>query len=283
MQYQVADTRKSSSLLKKYLSTKYGVKFAVKTDKYSMGSSLNIDWVLGPSSKVIDGEVSRLQDGDFNGMIDMYEYRDSAETGMVIDGWRIETQKYVFTRQSIPSDIFFKIAQKMSQKFSFGSGDYVLPVLETESQLNESFKIRFGNAWNWREMVSQDWEVRNFVTDDPTKIEIVDVEFDDSPLRRLVVVYTFEGQTYRTTDLTVQEPVVEKEKVINVNDVRLIDYSEKAIAVIGKTYEIKDDLNALGGRFNKFLTVDGKQVAGWIFSKSKQDEVSNLLIEYSKK
>lgn len=283
MQYQVADTRKSSSLLKKYLSSKYGVKFTVKTDKYSMGSSLNIDWVLGPSRKMIDAEVGRLQYGDFDGMVDMYNYRDDAETGMVIDGWKIETQKYVFANQRIPFEIFTKVAKIMSKKFSFKVDDFVLPVVETEEQMTQSFAVRYGSAWDWRDMVYQNWEVRNFVTDDPSKIEIIDVELDNGPLGRIIVVYTFEGQTYRTTDLQVQEPVVEKEKVINVNDVRMVDYSEKAIAVIGKTYEIKDDLKALGGRFNKFLTVDGKQVAGWIFSKSKQDEVSNLLIEYSKK
>ena len=55
--------------------------------------------------------------------------------------------------------------------------------------------------------------------------------------------------------------------------VLVVDYSEKAIAVIGDTAPIKDDLKAMGGRFNARLTVEGEKVAGWIFSKSKEADV----------
>lgn len=51
--------------------------------------------------------------------------------------------------------------------------------------------------------------------------------------------------------------------------VQIIDYSEKAIAVVGDTRSIKDTLKALGGRFNGRLSCG----AGWIFSKKKEQEV----------
>lgn len=44
---------------------------------------------------------------------------------------------------------------------------------------------------------------------------------------------------------------------------QLIDYSEKAIAVIGDTKDFKAELKAAGGRFNAKLSCG----AGWIFSK----------------
>lgn len=47
---------------------------------------------------------------------------------------------------------------------------------------------------------------------------------------------------------------------------QIIDYSEKSIAVIGDTKEIKDQLKALGGRFNGKLSCG----AGWIFSKKQK-------------
>jgi hypothetical protein len=57
----------------------------------------------------------------------------------------------------------------------------------------------------------------------------------------------------------------------------IVDYSEKTLAVFGDTKAIKDELKALGGRFNPKLTrEDGKQ-AGWIFSKIKKDDLRNLL------
>jgi hypothetical protein len=60
-------------------------------------------------------------------------------------------------------------------------------------------------------------------------------------------------------------------------DFIIVDYSEKAIAVFGDTKPIKDQLKALGGRFNPKLTHEGRKHAGWIFSKSKEQEVRNLL------
>lgn len=52
----------------------------------------------------------------------------------------------------------------------------------------------------------------------------------------------------------------------------IIDYSERAIAVVGDTREIKDVLKRMGGRFNPRLTCG----AGWIFSKSKRAQVEAL-------
>lgn len=53
----------------------------------------------------------------------------------------------------------------------------------------------------------------------------------------------------------------------------IIDYSEKAIAVIGDTKEIKEELKRLGGRFNPRLSCG----AGWIFSKKQENNLKNLL------
>lgn len=51
----------------------------------------------------------------------------------------------------------------------------------------------------------------------------------------------------------------------------IIDYSEKAFAVIGDTKPVKDQLKELGGRWNSHL----KCGAGWIFSKRHLGAVEN--------
>jgi hypothetical protein len=61
-------------------------------------------------------------------------------------------------------------------------------------------------------------------------------------------------------------------------DFIIADYSEKAIAVFGDTKPAKEQLKALGGRFNPKLTHEGEKKAGWIFSHSKRDELKKLLI-----
>lgn len=60
-------------------------------------------------------------------------------------------------------------------------------------------------------------------------------------------------------------------------DFTIVDYSEKSIAVFGDTKAIKEQLAALGGRFNKYLTQNGQKCAGWVFSKSKEPELKQLI------
>lgn len=59
----------------------------------------------------------------------------------------------------------------------------------------------------------------------------------------------------------------------NSEGLELVDYSAKAFAIIGETKPHKDTLKSLGGRFNFRL----KCGAGWIFSKSKLEDVKQAL------
>jgi hypothetical protein len=68
-------------------------------------------------------------------------------------------------------------------------------------------------------------------------------------------------------------------KYINTNkDYYIVDYTDKSIAVFGKTYSIKDKLIELGGKFNKFLInpTTGNRESGWIFSKYKREKLEEL-------
>ena len=54
----------------------------------------------------------------------------------------------------------------------------------------------------------------------------------------------------------------------------LVEYSAKAVAVFGETKAIKDELKAMGGRFNGRLTFNGKKLAGWIFPKTQEQRLA---------
>lgn len=80
------------------------------------------------------------------------------------------------------------------------------------------------------------------------------------------------------TKRTEKDEPEKKEVVRNVEDVlaseiNIIDYSEKAFAVIGETKPIADILKNLGGRFNRKLSCG----AGWIFSKRSLENVKEAL------
>ena len=57
----------------------------------------------------------------------------------------------------------------------------------------------------------------------------------------------------------------------------IVDYSEKAIALLGETFSIKDEIKQLGGTFNKNLNIDNTKVSGWIIQKNKKSELEEFL------
>ncbi len=77
----------------------------------------------------------------------------------------------------------------------------------------------------------------------------------------------------RKTDDTTPLPPSDKNDT-SKNGCTLVEYSEKAIAVFGETKAIKDELKAMGGKFNSRLTFNGKRLAGWIFSKSQEQRLA---------
>ena len=273
-----ADTRKSTAILKKYLREKYGINASIKSKFYSGGSSLSISYIGGISQHVIEREVNRLQYGRFDGMIDLYEYNNSAENGLIIDGYELETFKYVFVSQDL-SEFRKKIAFAFSKKYRQYAETHQL---NTEEDYEKNFPSLVGNAWNWAQLIYQNFNKLSFVTDNAELIEITDI-LEDAENYGYYAKYIFNGKEYETNnhDKQIKEPTIKKEPRNIVNDIILIDYSEKAIAVIGNTYEIKERLKNIGGKFNKFLTIEGEKKAGWIFNKSQADKVSDLLIQYS--
>ncbi len=77
----------------------------------------------------------------------------------------------------------------------------------------------------------------------------------------------------QTTSADEQDKSATKQTMPISCNFEIIDYSEKAIALIGDTKPIADKLKELGGRFNPRLSCG----AGWIFSKRKETELRNLL------
>lgn len=56
-------------------------------------------------------------------------------------------------------------------------------------------------------------------------------------------------------------------------NLQIIDYTEKAVIVVGDTYEIKDQLKANGGKFSR----SWKCGPGWMFPKSKINAIEAIL------
>ena len=54
-----------------------GVKFQVTSQGYSMGNSVSVRWMDGPTAAEVGAITGRYQAGHFDGMQDLYEYSNS--------------------------------------------------------------------------------------------------------------------------------------------------------------------------------------------------------------
>lgn len=86
-----------------------------------------------------------------------------------------------------------------------------------------------------------------------------------------------EPKAKKNTPKKGQEESANVAEPVTVEELEIVDYSEKAIAVFGDTKSIKGLLKEIGGRFNPSLNYNGEKRAGWIFSKKQADKVRELL------
>lgn len=59
---------------------------------------------------------------------------------------------------------------------------------------------------------------------------------------------------------------------VPTTDLRIIQYSDKCVVVVGNTKPKKDRLKAIGGKFNPWL----KCGEGWVFPKYKEAEIRSV-------
>lgn len=90
----------------------------------------------------------------------------------------------------------------------------------------------------------------------------------DKPFK--IVEKTARIKPERTTNPNEQP---EQQSIPENLNIQIIDYSEKAIVLIGTTKALKEKLAEIGGKYNSHL----KCGAGWVFSKRQRETVENLL------
>lgn len=74
--YAYLDATDTAKLVRSALKREFpGVKFSVRTDKYSGGSSVDVSWTDGPRTAEVDAVIRPYAMSGFDGMIDMqYSY-----------------------------------------------------------------------------------------------------------------------------------------------------------------------------------------------------------------
>lgn len=71
-----------------------GVKFQVKTERYSGGNNINIGWTDGPTVPQVEKITNKYSGGSFDGMVDLYTHESTAWTEVYGEG------KYIFENRT---------------------------------------------------------------------------------------------------------------------------------------------------------------------------------------
>ena len=97
--------------------------------------------------------------------------------------------------------------------------------------------------------------------------ENIDSQIESSPEEKI------ENEETSTTKSTILLPSNTSMSSAAQASIRIVEYSEKAIAVYGETRLYAEQFKKIGGYFNARL----REGAGWVFSKKREPEVRNLL------
>lgn len=233
----------ASAAIKEELQNKFkGVKFSCKSDSFAGGNSVNIEWTDGPTINEVEVISQKYQYGSFNGMEDLYEYTNNRED--------IPQVKYVQERRN-QSEELKALLHAFSAQF---------PPEMLQDYHNEPTQIFY-------RIFARTSFPANYINPRIEKTSETCGFYED------FYSIVFDTAAVKPTEQAAQPQY--KEVETKAGEINIVDYSEKAFAVIGDTKPLKDKLKELGGSFNPRLSCG----AGWIFSKKKLAEVTAALSE----
>jgi len=107
--------KQTAAILRRLLRANFpACKFSVVTERGSMVSSVRIGWTDGPTVARVEQIASRFEAGHFDGMTDCYDYADTADRALLIDGvfCRAAT-RYVFCNRTLSPAYEARVAAEL--------------------------------------------------------------------------------------------------------------------------------------------------------------------------
>lgn len=99
-----------ASLIRKELKEKFpNIKFNVRSENYTGGNSVNIEYTDEIPEAEIEKVVEKYKDGYFDGMTDMYEYKETEDNH--------PRAKYVFVRRNMSEEAKQKLIEKHNNEW----------------------------------------------------------------------------------------------------------------------------------------------------------------------
>jgi hypothetical protein len=128
-------------------------KFSVRSRSYSGGDSIDINWTDGPTTEVVEKISGKYQQGNFNGMEDIYEYSNSNVWPDVFGG-----AKYVMTNRSYSNEAYLQAVAEVEKewgiklKVSYTSFNSAYISNEDDKNVDDASNARY---WSGSQLVNR--------------------------------------------------------------------------------------------------------------------------------
>jgi hypothetical protein len=221
------------------------IKFSVRSETFAGGDAVRISWEDGATVDEVENVTGKYQSGHFNGMEDIYEYSNRNSD--------LPQVKYITESRKMSAEaeaILNPIAKELFE--SFGS--------------NEAYNCRGWEQFLYRVFVNCSFPKGATVTGIIPTGETCGINTPEKFYKLGFDVPQVEQPTPQAKQA--QQTSADSSKI------SVVEYG-RGLAVVGNTKPIKEELKAIGGRFNKFLTVG----VGWVFPLSKLEEIKALLTQ----
>jgi hypothetical protein len=215
-------------------------KFSVRSESFAGGNSVNVYWNNGLTVPQVDTVIKKYQYGSFNGMEDIYEHSNSRED--------IAQAKYVSSSRTISDELREAVKTDLIELRPDLDHHGYDNINDNLHRLLYDCEIPLNGAYSGLVVRGEN---------EPYSRNFYNVSFD---VPEIAQTEAKESANFETVE-------------VPAGEIQIIEYSEKAIAVIGETKPIKDQLKEIGGKFNFRLSCG----PGWIFSKKQLAEVQKLL------
>jgi hypothetical protein len=97
-----------------------GIKFSIKSRRFSGGDAIDVRWTDGPTSRQVDEIIDRYEAGSFSGMDDLYTYSRSAWKEAFGDA------KYVHSTRDYSDAVIASCARLVLSRLPVAAGKYPL-------------------------------------------------------------------------------------------------------------------------------------------------------------
>lgn|SRR5574343_49753 len=88
-------------------------KFSVRSESYSGGASINVNWTDGPNKLQVKGVIDRFSGATFNSMEDIKEYKNS-----FLDGESVSFgADFIFENRDFSRETLDKVLERVKRKY----------------------------------------------------------------------------------------------------------------------------------------------------------------------